>query len=212
MAARKCTLCSNETNSCYVLCTVCALEHDQCQQCRVKMNLGVPAETVAAIVEFRNKKDTALAEAQKALDETLTPLKDAIASYRKEDEDLREACGKISDEPNKAYYAALDELKAEKEKQRNGQPCDVELSQKKVDEAGAAAREANGKSQALAKQLREATKYATERETVSQAHSTFSNKRWKAQRIMDAETGRILGHLGVELGYAEEMKRIAEQS
>ncbi len=54
--------------------------------------------------------------------------------------------------------------------------------------------------------------YGDAREKYELANRTLSSARWKSERVMDASINRILGHIGVKMGYAYELKRIEEQA
>ena len=208
-AAHKCSLCPNDTNSCYMLCTVCAVQNDECQECRTKMNMGIDSKTVNELVETRTRMLEKVAQAEVEFQAAIAPLADAIAAFTKADNQAGEE-----------FRQSVEVEKAACEQARQAwckaRESDVDTTEAKaaLDAAGAALKPKNEFGYKLLEQRRKETDaiFGAAREQYEQATRTLSSTRWKAERVMDASINRVLGHIGVEMGYTYELKRIEEQA
>lgn len=205
MAARPCTLCQTTTNSCYKLCTICAVEHDECQQCRKKMNLGIERKTIDELVAMRAKEVAEIEKAKADYAAAIAPLSEAVAAFRKADEEAGEEFERAKASESDAYEKALQSWREVKDS-----GGDVTEAQKAVDAAAAALKVKNEAGRKLLSQRRAETDaiYGQARKAFEAAGQAFQSAHWKAERRLDASVGRVLGHISVELGYKAELERI----
>jgi cellobiose-specific phosphotransferase system component IIA len=213
MAARKCTQCSNITNSCYKLCTICAMQADECQSCRKKMNAGVEQKTIDEIVAFRVTKGAAIAQADADYQAAIAPLEEAHEAYTKADMEAGDEFNRNVKPAREAYDNARAALVEQKRLRSEGQPADVDAAEKALEEATPAIRAANENGRKLIDERRATTNltYGVQRAAYEEAGRAHQSARWKAERRMDLSVGRVLGHIAIELGYKAAMEQLDQQ-
>ncbi len=200
-----CSQCKNQTASEFQLCQTCALRKDQCQKCLTKLDAGFTADDLAAVDKAQSVYDTAVAAAETVFAAAFEPLKEAVSSFTKADEEAHASLRLATKDTDEACTRTGAELQTAKTSRK-----DVATAQKAFDDACALARQTREAARVIYLQSGVAVdaQYGTQREQYASAQDARNKATTKAEHKYEAMVQLVIQRRLLEQGYLAEIKRI----